>query len=745
MMLRRFGWPVLFSTYMVLASCAAIPGGDRETLDNPWGKKSVAHGAATAPKPVDEVREPLRHDASVALATPDLNPVPVPGPKAEIYRGTGSLVNPSGGAAEAREQEGDITLNFQQTEIAEVVKVIMGEILNLNYVLDKNVTGTVSLQTSRPLTREALLPTLETLLEVNGAALVKSQNFYEIVPIEAAPSAGLVPRLSTAQMRGYQLLVIPLRYISAAELMKILEPLKPSKGLMNIDERRNLLMVAGSQEELNNIRETVQLFDVDQLRGMSVGLFRLQAVEAGVVLKELESIFGDASGGPLAGMVRFLPIERLNALLVITPQSKYLDDARTWIERLDRAEGGQGPSMYVYYVQNGKAETMAEVLTQLFEGKAKPKAKEGEESMDTNAPPPLSSPASSTAPPPAPKEGEAPVGREPVLITPGGEGTSLAVGEVSIIADDENNALLIMATPTDYEKVLNAIHKIDILPMQVLVEATIVEVTLTDELRYGLQWFFKSSVGGMKARGVLGNYPLEDMPDFADKAGTGSFTIFQNGEARVLLNMLAQDSKLNVVSSPTLMVLDNRTASIRVGDQVPIRTSETTNTSGVVSQPNPDDTSALVTSTIQYRDTGVLLEVTPRVNAGGMITLEITQEVNDVSDTQTSGIDSPTINQRRIATNVAIQSGETLVLGGLIKEDEGRSSEGLPFLRHIPVLGWLFGSQGKNKNRTELVVMLTPTAVTKLSEARDVTREYRNKLKDVTLPQDVWMEQGRQL
>lgn len=733
MMLRRFGWPLLFSTYVVLVSCAAIPGGDRETLDNPWGKKSVAHGTAAEPKPVDDTREPLRPDVSAPLARP------VQGPKAEIYRSTGSLVNPGSTAFQAAEPEGDITLNFQQTEISEVVKVIMGEILGLNYVLDKNVSGTVSLQTSRPLTREALLPTLETLLEVNGAALIQSQNFYEIVPIEAAPSAGLVPRLSTAQMRGYQLLVIPLRYISAAELQKILEPIKPSKGLMQIDERRNLLMVAGSQEELNNIRETVRLFDVDQLRGMSVGLFRLDSVEAGVVLKELEAIFGDAASGPLAGMVRFMPIERLNALLVITPQSKYLDDARIWVERLDRAEGGQGSSMYVYYVQNGKAENMAEVLTQLFEGKAKAKTRgeEGGDSMDTNAPPPLSQPAT----PEAPAESQAPPEHEPMLLTSNGEGASLSVGEVSIIADEENNALLIMATPGDYEKVLKAVQKIDILPLQVLVEATIVEVTLEDELRYGLQWYFKSSAGGKKLRGVLGNGLPLTTPD--SLSPTASFSLFEGAEARVLLDLLATDSKLNVVSSPTLMVLDNRTASIRVGDQVPIRTSETTNTSGVVSA--PEDPSALVTSTIQYRDTGVLLEVTPRVNAGGMISLEITQEVNDVSETTISGIDSPTINQRRIATNVAIQSGETLVLGGLIKEDEGRASEGLPFLRHIPVLGWLFGSQGKSKSRTELVVMLTPTAVTKLSEARDVTREYRNKLKDVTLPQDVWMEQGRQL
>lgn len=732
-MLRRVARPFQLGSYLLLAACAAIPGGDRATLDNPWGRKTeqaAPPAASRAPAPAT-VPKPLLSEAN-----PPLAPTP-PAPRAEIYRGSGSMVELAPGAAQPLAEEGDITLNFQQMEIAEVVKIILGEILGLNYVLDKNVSGTVNLQTSRPLTREALLPTLETLLLVNGAVLVKSQNFYEVVPVEAAPSGALVPRLNPEGMRGYQLLVIPLRYISAAELQKILEPLKPVKGLMRVDETRNLLMVAGTQEELNNIRETVRVFDVDQLRGMSVGLLRLQEVDARVVLKELEAIFGDAASGPLAGMVRFLPIERLNALLVITPQAKYLDDARAWVERLDRAEGGQGPSMYVYHVQNGKAEHMAEILTQLFEGQRA--AQEGEEGEEGGA---MRGAEPEPATPDTPAaEGEAKAGRAPLLITPGGEGASLEVGEVSIIADDENNALLVMATPSDYEKVLQAIQKIDVLSLQVLVEATIVEVSLEDELRYGLQWFFKSSAGGKDARGTLGRFPLVTPTDLTP---TGSLTVFDAAGTRVLLDLLAADSKLNVVSSPTLMVLDNHTATIRVGDQVPVRTSETTNTSGVISEPVTEP-SALVTSTIQFRDTGVLLEVKPRVNSGGLIVLEITQEVNDVSPTTTSGIDSPTINQRRITTSVAIQSGETLVLGGLIKENNDRTSEGLPYLRHVPVLGWLFGSQGKKQGRTELVVMITPTAVTSLNEARDVTQEYRNKLKDVTLPQDAWQGRGRQL
>lgn len=724
-MLKIVTRPLLLTGCLLLAACAAMPGGDRATFDNPWGQPA-AQAESAAPSSIRQPRastQPLRATPPVeAGATPS-------GPRAEIYRGSGSMVDLGSATRQADAEEGEITLNFQQMEIAEVVKIILGEILNTNYVLDPNVSGTVSLQTSRPLSRAALLPTLETLLQVNGAVLVKSQNFYEIVPIDAAPSGALVPRLNPLPERGYQLLVIPLRYIGAAELQKILDPLKPVKGLLQVDEARNLLLVAGTQDELNNIRETVRVFDVDQLRGMSVGLFRLQVVESGVVLKELEAIFGDAASGPLAGMVRFLPIERLNALLVITPQAKYLEDARAWVERLDRAEGGQGVSMHVYHVQNGKAEHMAEILTQLFEGRP-------EESEDGRL---RANQLQAGQAPAAGAEGEVAAGRESQLLGPGGQGTNLDVGQVSIIADDETNTLLVMATPGDYKKVLQAIQRLDVLALQVLVEATIVEVNLEDELRYGLQWFFKSAIGGKTGRGVLGRFPLVTPTDLSP---SGSFNVFDADGTRVLLDLLAADSKINVVSSPTLMVLDNQTATIRVGDQVPVRTSETTNTSGVINQ--PAEPTALVTSTIQYRDTGVLLEVKPRVNNGGLITLEITQEVNDVSATATSGIDSPTINQRRITTNVAIQSGETLVLGGLIKENNGRASEGLPYLRNVPVLGWLFGSHGKSTSRTELVVMLTPTAVTSRNEARDVTREYRNKLQGVTLPQDAWQD-GRRL
>lgn len=686
-------WLCIGFSCTLLIACTT-PTGDRGALDKPWGQARVTSS-------YDPVRLPPRDEELMPTpADTATGPAASPGTRSEIYRGSGNFVRLGQTEEAPPPAPGDITLNFQGSDIAEVVKTILGDILQLNYSLDERVRGQVYLQTNSPIREEALLPTLESLLQTHGAALVHSQGLFSVVPASEVPSSALNPRLAPTAERGYQMLILPLRYIGAREMEKILEPVKPRQGAMMVDDRRNMITLVGTRDELLNIRETVNLFDVDQLRGMSVGLFRLQASSADVIAGELQAIFGDEAEGPLAGMVRYLPIERLNALLVITPQERYLTDARVWIERLDRAENPRGLNMYVYHVQNGKADHLAELLNQLFDSQRRNR---GDSPL-----PPASAPGDDGA---------------PLQIATGINAANLDVGEVSVIADTERNALVVMAAGADYAKVEQAIKRLDQLPLQVLVEATIVEVSLEDELRYGLQWYFKNNLGGGRTgAGGLGPIPIPTATSLA--ASSASYEVFSASGTRALLTALASDSKVNVISSPSLMVLDNQKAQIRVGDQVPIRTSETTNLNSDVGN---------VTSTIQYRDTGVLLEVTPRVNAGGMVVLELIQEVNDVAATTTSNIQSPTITQRKIDTRVAIQSGETLVLGGLIRENKTQDSQGVPGIRHVPVLGWLFGSSGTNVKRTELVVLITPTAVANPQDARAVTQEYRRKLQGVAM------------
>lgn len=610
---------------------------------------------------------------------------------------------------------GDITLKFKDADIHEIARTILGDILNRNYAIDERIKGKVSLHTSQPVSQAALIPILESMLISNGAILHDNGTLIEIVPQSQTLLGSLSPQLKLDANRGYQMLVVPLRYIAAAEMVKILKSVGSEQTRIELDEKRNLMLLTGTRTELATLLDTIDIFDVNQLRGMSIGLFQLESVDTQTIVQELEGIFGEGANGQLAGMVRFVPIERLNTLLIITPQRQYLDAAYNWIERLDRSDNADDATLHVYKVKHSTSEHLAGLLDKLFEHKRDVRRPSYSQGNGPRSPSPTQAADPSTPP------GATPVARTP----PSQPDSLLAVGDISIIADDENNALLIMATDADYALIESALRKLDVLPMQVLVEASIVEVTLSDDLTYGLEWFFKNGLSNSSKRGT-GSLDLGSSGLASIAPGFSYSVIDSAGAVRAVFNTLASENRVNVVSSPSLMVLDNQSASIRVGDQVPIRTSETTNTGSSGSDP-------LITSTIQFRDTGVMLEVTPQVKDGGMVVLKINQDVSDVAQTTSSGIDSPTINQRQINTTVAVQSGDTIVLGGLIRENRDNGNSGVPGLRELPAVGWMFGQTSRTSRRTELVVLITPTAITNRDEAQEVTREFRNQLKGLRL------------
>ena len=669
--------------------------------------------ASVAPTTASEAESPQVQYPRVNTSTPEAaSDIPLN----TVHSGTGRFIQMRKSGAEVEPETGEVTLNFQNAPIEEVVHSILGDILETNYTIDGGISGSVSMRTTRPVTKDALIPILDNLLRMNGAAILKSNGLYEIVSMGDGMPAALTPGTNLSADRGYQMVIVPLRYIGAREMSKILDPVKTSKSMVQADEYRNLITLAGTHSEVFNLRETISIFDVDQLSGMSVGIFRMQNVDAETILGELENIFGDSAEGPLAGLVRFTVIERLNALMVLTPQEKYLEHVETWITRLDQAENPQGVNMYVYYIQNGKADKIAELLNQMFEEKRRT-ASVTKQSRSTGE---------------KPEEGDNNNSRENVRVS------KIETGNVSILAYSDTNALLISASPVDYQEVAKAIAKLDVLPMQVLIEASIVEVTLGDNLEYGLQWFFTGSAGDYSSIGGLNIPASGDVSGDNGLAGAlddpvnFTYALFDAAGTRAVLNAVAGDSRLEVLSAPSLMVLDNHTAVIRVGDQVPIRTTETTNTSSSVAD-SDGNIGSNITSEIQYRDTGVTLEVTPRVNAGGMVMLDITQRVDDVDETTTSNIDSPTILQREITTSVAVQSRETIVLGGLIREGKEEEESGIPYLKDIPGLGALFRTTRVTEAKTELVVMITPSAVANQEDARKVTSEYKAKLKGVDL------------
>lgn len=624
--------------------------------------------------------------------------------KIQTYPGTGVFVKAPAASSPAS-ASGDIALNFESADLREVVKAIVGDILKETYIMDPRVQGTISLNTNSPIPRDALLSTLETLLRMNGAAILREEGIYKVVPAATAARGSTTPKLggdnAATAGSGYTVRIAPLKFIAAKEMVKILEPFVTDPNAIRIDEARNLLFLFGTERELRHLQETIDMFDVDWLSGMSVGLFTLQSVDVKTAWGELDRILGGTTPNPLTGVVKLVPIERLNAILVITHQPKYLEQAKLWIERIDRSGGASGGTrLFVYSVQNGQAEKMANLLNNVFS-----------KTQKTTLPPSLApglKPAetSSSATPPAAATLQA------------GAGESIAVsGDIRVIADKDNNALLILASPSDYEKIESAIRKLDVVPRQVLIDVTIAEVTLVDEFKYGLEWYFTN---GKRLSGKLDT----------GAEGIGALTpglsyLWSNpnvvGGIGAALNVLATDSRVKVISSPHIMVTDNQTAKINVGDRVPT-TSQTQSVIG------SGITSTGIISSVQYLDTGILLSVTPHINVGGMVTMEINQEVSTASKTTTSGIDSPTISKRAVQSTVVVKSGETMMLGGLITENKTNSASGLPFLSQIPVVGGLFGSQDYANNRTELVILITPRMVANSQQAQEVTEEFRRKM-----------------
>lgn len=674
--------------------------------------------------------------------------------KPEIYKGTGAVISkPTGSRITSTGTSGDdVTLMFQDAPIEEVATTILGDLMGMAYVIDERVAGTVSLKTGRPIPRGALVAVMEGILKSNNAVLVENNGVFQIVPASENLSSIVSPSFKLDAGKGYQIIVVPLRYVAATEMKSILSAIQGAEKNIQIDPRRNLIMVSGTQSELKNMLDTIEIFDVDLLKGMSTGIFRLANSSADVISSELRSIFGFGSTEETSdGVIKFIPIERINAVLAISTQARYLNSVEEWIERLDQVDSTIARSLHVYFVQNVRASYMAGILQELFDADVSTQESEdpgslapglsgasqfsfGDSGGDGGGAGSLSSDASALdrAVPTGPSSGGLnSLQRRTAFSSDFGERSTTTGGDssspIKIIADEENNALVIKATREEYAEIEDAIKRLDVVPLQVLVEATIVEVTLTGDLSYGLEWFFRNN-NVFDGDDGIGRLDLGATGIAALSPGFSYSIVDSAGTVRAVLNALASDSKIKVISSPSLMVLDNHSASINVGDQVPVRTSESTNTAS-----SGDD--SIITSEIQFVETGVSLEVAPRVSKGGNVVMDIFQSIRTADVTDTSTIDSPTINQRQVQTSVAVHSGDTIVLGGLIQDNNGRSNSGIPGLRNLPIAGALFGTTAKTSSRTELLVLITPTAVENAVEAKAATEELRDKLKGLKLPE----------
>jgi general secretion pathway protein D len=722
------------------------------------------------------------------------NPVPAPLPlntginsgsegavTAKVSEGSGQFIRPGALSTPrpAATGNGAVTFNFENQPVQAVVKAILGDLLKQNYTIVPGVQGNISFSTSEPVDSSQALPILETLLSWTHNALVKRNGGYVVLPDKDAVAGNLVPSLGgNAPEGGMQARMFPLRYISASEMQKLIKPFARQDAVLLADPERNLLVMSGTPDELDNYQRTVRTFDVDWLRGMSVGVFTLQHADVDDVMPQLDQMFGPKGDTPLAGMLRFLPIKRTNALVVISTQPAYLDEVGSWVTKIDLG-GGNDPELYVYDVKNIKASELAKYLAQIYTngagngndngGQVGPGLGSSTLGSSNNASGSASGMGSTAGSFGSSTSGglggttsgigsgTTGVGGGGLTSSTGsafgstGTGTSSSVGSTSqsggafgssnsnnasggqaysspdgsvrISSVDSNNQLLIRARPSQWAEIQSAIRRLDNVPLQVEIETRVLEVDLVGDLQFGVQWYLQGLANSTpNANGVAtSNYPGAHR-QIALGAGGNQYAgqpffysfLSSNGKFQVAISALETDSNTKTLSAPSLVVLNNQVAHIQVGDQVPVNQTSLLPTTGTSTTLNQ----------VTYIPTGVILNVQPRVNPGGLVYLNIDQQVSTagaVSATQPN----PTISQRELGTQIAVQSGQTVLLGGLISEENVVSDTGIPGLNRIPVLGRLFGTTNHSRTRTELIVLITPKVITNSEEAKQVTDDYQ--------------------
>lgn len=701
--------------------------------------------------------QPQHFRAGVAVAAPDkaASGAAVEAPR--LIRGTDKVLG-SANTPPMKQDGAPIDLRFEDTPVREAVHAILGDLLKQDYVVYPPVDGRVTIATSAQVSPDTAVFMLEAALSANGLAMVRdARGVFHIGKAEALKTIAPAIRVAGRDPLppGSGAIVIPLRYIGAAEMATILRPMVAADAIVRVDTVRNLVVLVGNRTQAEGWLGLVATFDIDLLAGMSVGVFPLKyagVADVEAALQMMSSGAGRAptpagtaaaaraaaaapaaslsEGHPLFGAIRVLPLERLNSVVVVTSRAAYLDEARRWIERLDQPSNSSSEArLFVYPVRNGSARHLGEVLKGIYGGSSGTAA-----GAASGVAPGLASTTASTA-----STGTAMAagglniggasnasrGASTAGVGQQTAGQSISTvqlgGNVRVVADELNNAILVYGSPAQFGKVEEALRKLDTPPTQVLIEASIIEVTLNDDLNYGVQWLFSENRGGgatgtsvlsTAAKGVLGG-PLAGF----------SYTLRNStNDVRTVLNALAGKSLIKVISSPSLMVLDNHTAQIVVGNQVAIKLGETVSAEG-----------GLRTTNIQYKDTGVSLSVTPSVGAGDMVTMTVNQSVTDigVKDELTGQVD---FLQRQIGTKVAVRSSETIILGGLIRDNVSDGSSGIPLLSEIPVLGALFGTKSRNAVRTELLVIITPRVARSDEDTREINRTIRERLRGLGNP-----------
>ncbi|OAI30426.1 type II secretion system protein GspD [Methylosinus sp. R-45379] len=670
-------------------------------------------------------------------------------------------------ASGATERGDGVEINFDQADVQTVAKALLGDALGLNFVVDARITTPITLVAAAPIARKDVLPALESALRMSNAALVRDHDVIRIMPINEANGTG--PVTFGADQLGFGVTIVPLRYTSAAAVVKAAENFVSRPNMIRADSARNFILVQGSTNERHAVLSMIAGLDVEWMRNQSVGVYPLKSTSPATLVRELEQIFETGEGAQGAGAVKFQPISRMNAVMAMTQSPRMLERVTLWVRRLDRSDM-TGTTVRIYRLENGNATKIAKILNEIFVGKGAgsstsdtatsqiaPGASAAQSKLDSvssgsafgNSNNANSSNARQASGAGAGQGGgqiaaafenfnekkEADAETKNDASSPG----SLLRGvfqNVRITADSSNNSIIVYSNQDDYRVIERSLRELDRPQMQVAIEATVAEVSLTDQLQYGVQYYLgnatRANASQANSSASSTSTSSSSSSDTTSSSSTASvvsnlvlqrvlpgFNLVLGPEARphLILNALSTLTSVKVLSAPSLVVADNQPALLQVGQEIPISTG----TANILTNANT------VVNSFQMRDTGVILKVWPHVHGNGTIQLEVEQEISNATSTSLT----PTISQRRVHSTISVTSGQTVMLGGMISEQDNSTLDGLPILRRITYLGDLFGNTDKSKSRQEIVVFVKPQIIRNGFDAQGVSEEFRSRLESM--------------
>ena len=597
------------------------------------------------------------------------------------------------------------TLRFENADIYEVIQVILGDILHLNYLVDPAIQGKITLNTQETVSTADVFGILESVLQLHNISIVRDGKLYKVLRDANATrdAIGFVAAGENSPL----IQVVPLKFVQASALVNILRNFVGPQGAITNDATNRYLILADRANAVTKLLGIIATLDVDYLQHIRIRMVQIEKGDAAELAREMDALFRTSGlfnwPGTDGNKVFFMPVTRMNAILVAAANDALLAAAEKWIKTLDdEPKNGIGATIHVYAIANSNALHIANILRQIYGGA------------------PIASTSTSGDPTRVVVRGNVP----PAAGTTA-SGTGLS-GSVQIIPDEATNSLVIKASPQDFLQIRKVIERIDTIPRQVMIQVMVAEVTLTEQLQYGVEWWLKNRTAstGLDTGLVapVGN-PVTSVPANGASGGLNLLLFNKAGDITGLFNLLATNTDVNILSAPHVLASDGKTAKIEVGSEEPVITQ-------TVSAPSTLSGGTLSTSnSVQYRPTGILLEVKPSINASGMVTLSVTQEVSARgADVNAGGSVYPSFTKRKVTTDVTLEEGRTLMIAGLIQDKGNKSAQGLPGLKDIPLLGLLFGTKNRVSDKTELMMTITPYIVSNRDEGERLTQSFQDSV-----------------